>query len=71
MSSSTSFQSSSSLLLHIQPVIDTFLTLPLYARVLTFVIGLPAIAIALNVASQLVGLPRSPRMDSADPLVSP
>jgi hypothetical protein len=64
MSSSSSFQSSSSLLLHAQPVIDTFLALPLYARILTFVVGVPAIAIALNVASQLVR--RSPLLTGCE-----
>jgi hypothetical protein len=50
---SSSIQSSS-LLLHLQPVIDTFLGLPVYARVLSILIGFPAIAIALNVLSQVV-----------------
>jgi hypothetical protein len=39
-----------------QPVLDTFLDLPLYARVLSILIGFPTIAIALNVLSQLVCL---------------
>jgi hypothetical protein len=42
-----------------QPVLDTFLDLPLYARVLSIIIGFPTIAIALNVLSQLVRLDRS------------
>ena len=46
--------SSSSLLLHLRPVMDTFLDLPLYARVLSILIGFPTIAITLNVLSQLV-----------------
>jgi hypothetical protein len=43
-----------------QPVLDTFLDLPLYARVLSIIIGFPTIAIALNVLSQLVRLDQSP-----------
>ena len=39
-----------------QPLLDTFLDLPLYARVLSIIIGFPTIAIALNVLSQLVSL---------------
>jgi hypothetical protein len=42
-----------------QPVLDTFLDLPLYARVLSLIIGFPTIAIALNVLSQLVRLDQS------------
>lgn len=37
-----------------QPILDTFLELPLYVRVLSIIIGIPTIAIALNVLSQVV-----------------
>lgn len=37
-----------------QPLLDTFLELPVYARVLSIIIGFPTIAIALNVLSQVV-----------------
>jgi len=39
-----------------QPLLDTFLDLPLYIRVLSIIIGFPTIAIALNVLSQVVCL---------------
>ena len=51
MSSSTLLQGPA---LVLRPVMDAFTALPTYLQVLVLLIGVPALAIALNVASQLV-----------------
>lgn len=51
MTSSTILQAPTLIL---RPVLDAFLALPTYIQVLSVVIGVPALAIALNVFSQLV-----------------
>lgn len=50
MSSSTILQAPS---LVLKPIFDTFLSLPTYVQVLSVVFGFPAIAITLNVLSQV------------------
>lgn len=51
MTSSTLLQAPAVVL---RPVMDAFSALPVYLQVLVLLIGVPALAIALNVASQLV-----------------
>ena len=51
MTSSTLLQAPAAVL---RPVMGAFSALPVYLQVLVLLIGVPALAIALNVASQLV-----------------
>lgn len=58
MTSSTLLQGPATVL---RPVMDAFTALPVYLQVLVLLIGVPALAIALNVASQLVSPLPSPQ----------